>query len=184
MPSRLITILILLFWAASSSWFFYVEFWPRIRGGDAPPFVIDLADEARRNSPPVNWDIFRGGKLIGKLSTSINYRDTDDSFELTGRASNLDLAKIAEVEVSQMNNSYRVTREGKLLAVSADASLKIKGLQCRVVLDGVLAGQVFNTTIKLELEKFSKEFKLAPVTMSNRGSALNPLHPVDRIQGL
>jgi hypothetical protein len=184
MPSRFFTILILLFWAASSGWFFYVEFWPRIRGGDAPPFVIDLADEARRNSPPINWEIIRAGKVIGRLSTSINYHEEDDSFELNGRVTDLELSK-ASVEVTLMTNSYRVTREGKLLAVSADAQLKLLGgLQFRVLVDSVLTGQVFDTTLKIESQVFNKELKLAPVVLSNRGSALNPLHPVDRIRGL
>lgn len=185
MPSRLVTGLILLFWAGCSCWFFFVEFWPRIRGGDAPPFVIELADEARRNSPPINWEIIHGGKVIGRLATSIHYRDSDDSFELVGKVRDLDLSKASSIKVPEMTNTYRITRDGKLLSVKAEASIHLlQGFDLRVSLDSTLNGSIYNTNFKLESPVINREMKLPPVPMSNRGSALNPLHPVDRIHGL
>jgi hypothetical protein len=188
MPSRLLTALILLFWAGSSCWFFFVEFWPQIRGGDAPPFVIDLADEARKNSPPISWKVLRGGKSIGTLSTSIHYRESDDSFELVGKVSNVDLGLAGAVEVVQMVNTYRINRDGKLLSINAEAILRMssmpKDMQLKVLLDSLLEGSLYKTTLKLESKFLNRELKLPEVPMSNRGSALNPLHPVDRIRGL
>jgi hypothetical protein len=185
MPSRFFTVVILLFWASSSGWFFFSELWPRIRGGDAPLFVIDLADEARRNSPPIYWDIIRGGKSIGQLKTTIAYRDADDSFDLRGTIKSLNLGKTSSLQVSDLENNYRVTREGKLLAVSAKMNFQVlQGIECKVELSGELNGNVFNTKLKLESPLINKEMALAPVTMTARGSALNPLHPVDRIHGL
>jgi hypothetical protein len=185
MPSRVVTVLILLFWAASSGWFFYTEFWPWLRGGEAPPFVIDLADEARRNSPPINWDVIHNGKVIGRLATTINYREADDSFALNGRVTDLVLSN-GNFEVPLMTNTYRVTRDGKLLAIHAEADVKLGPIRGQVMVDGVLRGREFVTTLRAicDVLKLNKEITLPPVAMSERGSALNPLHPVDRIRGL
>ncbi len=185
MPSRFVTVLILLFWAISSGWFIYAELWPQFRGGDPPLFTIDLADEARRLSPPITWDIVRDGKTIGRVLTSIRYRDADDAFELTGTVHDLNLGLASTIQISQMANVYRVTREGKLLAVSTEAVIQIaKGVELKVFLDGEVVGKSFHTKLRLESPLGNREFNLEPVALSAEGSALNPLHPVDRINGL
>jgi hypothetical protein len=185
MPSRFITILILLFWASSTGWFFHAEFWPRFRGGEPPLFTIDLADEARRQSPAINWDILRDGKTIGRVSTSIRYRDDDDSFELTGTVHELELGKGNALQVSRMTNAYRVTREGKLLSISTEAALRVgMGVELKVYLDGAVVGNAFRSKLTLESPLGNRTIDLAPVAMTSQGSALNPLHPVDRIHGL
>ena len=124
MPSRFFTGFILLFWAITSGWFFYAEFWPRLRGGDPPPFTIDLADEARKLSPSIEWQIIRGGEKIGPVTTNNQYREETDTFELSGMVHDLDLGKASLVRVAQMTNRYRVTREGQLLAVGTEAILQ------------------------------------------------------------
>lgn len=185
MPSRFFTVLILLFWMASTGWFFYTEFWPRLRGGDPPLFTIDLADEARRISPAINWDIIRDGETVGRVSTSIRYRDDDDSFELSGNVHDLDLGKGSTIQVSHMSNVYRVTREGKLLSVNTEAALRIGlGIELKVFLDGEVVGNTFRSKLRLESPLGNRTLDLAAVPMVNHGSALNPLHPVDRIHGL
>lgn len=185
MPSRFLTVVILLFWAVSTGWFFYAEFWPRFRGGDPPPFTIDLADEARRMSPAITWDIIRDGKTVGRVSTTIRYLDDDDSFELTGNVHDLDLGKDSSVQVAHMSNTYRVTREGRLLSVNTEAALRVgMGIELKVYFDGEVVGSTFRSKLRLESPLGNRTLELATVPMVNQGSALNPLHPVDRIQGL
>jgi hypothetical protein len=184
MPSRFFTGFILLFWAVTSGWFFFAEFWPRLRGGDPPPFTIDLADEARKLSPSIEWEIIRGGEKIGRVATTIQYRDGDDSFELSGTVHDLNLGKASFVRVSQMINRYRVTREGQLLAVSTEAILRLAGAEIQMSLDGQRVGNSFHANLHLDSPFGKREIVLEPVPMSARGSALNPLHPVDRIRGL
>ena len=184
MPSRFFTGFILLFWAVSSGWFFYAEFWPRLRGGDPPPFTIDLADEARKLSPSIEWEIIRRGEKIGRITTNILYREDDDSFELSGTVHDLDLGKASAVRVAQMTNRYRVTREGQLLAIGTEATLRFAIVEIKVNLEGQRVGNSFHTTLRIESPILNREIVLEPVPMSGRGSALNPLHPVDRIRGL
>ncbi len=127
----------------------------------------------------------RDGKIIGRVLTSIRYRDADDSFELTGTVHDLNLGLADAIQVSQMANVYRVTREGKLLAVSTEAAIRIaQGIEFKVFLDGEVVGNVFHTKLRLESPLGNREFTLEPVVMSTEGSALNPMHPVDRINGL
>ena len=184
MPSRFFTGFILLFWAVSSGWFFYAEFWPQLRGGDPPPFTIDLADEARKLSPSIEWEIIRGGEKIGRVTTNIHYREDDDSFELSGTVHDLNLGKASLVRVVLMTNHYRVTREGQLLAVGAEANLRLFGGEVKATLEGQRVGNSFHVTLRLDSPLGKRELVLEPVPMSARGSALNPLHPVDRIRGL
>src|SRR5579859_2318705 len=52
MPSRPITALIVLFWLGTLGCFGYRDIWPKFWSGDAPPFVIELADEAISQGGP------------------------------------------------------------------------------------------------------------------------------------
>ena len=133
--------------------------------------------------PAINWDIITTETVAGWRP--IRYRDEDDSFELTGNVHDLDLGKGISVQVAHMSNVYRVTREGKLLAVNTEAVLRIAmGVELKVYLDGEVVGSTFRSKLRLESPLGNRTLDLAAVPMANQGSALNPLHPVDRIQGL
>src|SRR5262245_13023153 len=113
MPSRLITLAVVLFWLATTVLFLRHQLRPLLIRGEPPPFAIDLMDEAteRKNL----WDVLRNDKRVGKAETWIQYRKDDDQFELYSRFDLNDLPfGLAELRVK---NVYRVTRDGELLEV-------------------------------------------------------------------
>src|SRR5262249_27536241 len=79
MPSRPVTALTVLFWLGPLGWFGYREIWPKLLPGDAPPFVIELADEAtsqiampdKLRSADALWNLYRDNepKPIGIAQT-------------------------------------------------------------------------------------------------------------------
>src|SRR5262245_1832370 len=99
MPPRYLTCIILTFWLATTSYFFYRDLWPRIHPEDKPPFSINLADEAR--TPPLLaawvvhhkgerigrattlWEVFRNGQTAGEAFTLVRPCDEDgQAYEL------------------------------------------------------------------------------------------------------
>jgi hypothetical protein len=140
---------ILLFWMATTGWFFHRDLWPRLRPNQPPPFTIDLADEARRHSIPTRWKMSRGDKLIGSVKTDVQYRDADDSFALKSEVENLALGVgPLLLRASKITSVYRVTREGQLLAISIDVqglTILLAGIRAEadVHLEGVVDNQRF-----------------------------------------
>src|SRR5437016_344384 len=86
MPPRFVSLVIVAFWAMTSGGLFYREIWPNLRPDEAPPFTIDLVDEAQIQAARIRWSVLRadqeGEKKIGRARTWVDYRATDDTFEL------------------------------------------------------------------------------------------------------
>ena len=62
MPSRLFILVIVSFWLATTGWFVAREVAPRWRSGDAPPYAIELADEALKSPVPIKWRLVWNGR--------------------------------------------------------------------------------------------------------------------------
>ncbi len=190
MPARPYVLAIIAFWLASSGWLFHKEVWPRLRSGEPPPYTIDLADEARQhNIVPIRWAIHRNGVKIGIAKTTVRFHESDDTFELRGEIESINLGAASIVQIREMMGKYRITRDGNLreLEVNLTAAFTIPG-QVPFTAKGRLEGQVkdekFFPRCRIDSALFSKEFVLDPVPISSSGNVLNPLHPVNRINGL
>src|SRR4051812_44001479 len=118
MPSRFLSLVIILFWLLTASWFVAWEIWPLFSNDAPPPYVIDLADEAARQFATVRWELRRNGEWIAPMRTGTEYRDADDTFLLVAVLGKFDLASVGQfrLTVRSLQNSYRVNRAGKLLA--------------------------------------------------------------------
>jgi hypothetical protein len=194
MPPRPIVLAIVLFWTAMSSWLFYRDIWPSLRPGDPPPYVIDLADEARRQVLRLHWFIYRGDKKIGQAQTWVVYDETSDTFELHSDIPRIELAGIGplRVEASRLEGMYRVTRDGDLREVKAELFLNVLGLgllgredaQAKVQLAGTVKNGTFSPQGSISWNGQEEALPLEPVPISGRGTVLNPLHPIGRIGGL
>jgi hypothetical protein len=194
MPPRPIVLAIVLFWLSMSGWLFYRDLWPSLRPGDPPPYVIDLADEARRQAVRTRWFIYRGEKRIGLALTWVSYEQVTDTFELHSEIPKLDLGGIGplRIEARRLEGMYRVSREGDLREVSAELYLDIVGLGllggsdagAKIKIAGLLADGTFTPTGSLIWNGHQEPLPLEPVPVSGRGNVLDPLHPVGRIQGL
>jgi hypothetical protein len=177
--------MILLFWLLTVAWLFERDLWPQLRPGEPPPFVINLADEAQRNAPPLYWNVFRNGKKIGRAKTSIRYHEPDDSFEMQGQMVQLDLGLVV---IKNLSSMYRVTRGGQLREISADLALAFGSqklpVEIQAHVDGPVRDQRFHPRCRLDSPFGAKEIDMDPIEIRGNGSVLNPLHPVKRVLGL
>jgi hypothetical protein len=196
MPPRPVSLLVVAFWAATVGWLFYLDVWPQVRPGGPPPFTIDLADEA---TSVVNhrWTIVRRSpkgeeKMLGFAETWMTYLAEDDSFELHSKVKKLDLmsADFLAVEVADLNTTYHVTRDGRLLGARTGVDLAAKlrpgeltlyKLQAEIV--GVVRDGELFAACRFESDGQLFEEQLPPVP-APRGNVLNPLQPVNRLRGL
>jgi hypothetical protein len=187
MPSRLITIIIVLFWLATTGWLVYREVGPRFRQGEAPPFTIDLTDEVGAAS--VNWNVLQKGERIGGGFTQVRRKD-HRIFEFTADF-RVDRFKILllTLEKAKMIGSYTVTEEGRLLRASAQlkTDLSVLGALIPVELDfqGEIQGSQMHPKLKIlaygqQVTPFSPE----PFPVPESGRILNPMHLVHKISGL
>lgn len=192
MPPRFVTLLIIAGWLASSGWLFYRDLWPSLRPGEPPPFIIDLADEAQRQAFHTRWNVFRDNKEIGKLSTWVEYRETDDTFALKSKIDKLDglhFFSVFQVQVKKMESTYRITRDGDLRDIKVEFAADVVYPLGRHHFEGDVDGRVedrrFAPRFKLSSSAFPElDLKLEPVEVAARGSMLTPMHPVNRVLGL
>jgi len=190
MPSRWLSLVIVLFWIGTLGWFGYRELWPYWATQEAPPFVIDLADEATPNNE-VLWYVMRetgrgAPEEIGLARTFLTYSNSDDTFELTSELVDvrLQVMKMLTVRVPKMTNRYRVTRSGELRGVDAEGELNAMSLSAEASFSAKVQGDVMVRSARIKLPfSAATEPKLENVP-APRGSVLNPLHPVSRIKGL
>src|SRR4051794_15800340 len=88
MPTRYLSLFILIFWLGTTSWLLYREVGPRLWPGAPPPYRIDLTDEAQSNIQ-TQWSILqddkeKGYSYKGYCRTSVAYHPDQDTFELRG----------------------------------------------------------------------------------------------------
>lgn len=186
MPSRFFVLVIVSFWLATTAWFVSREVAPRWRSGDAPPYVIELADEALKNVSPNRWQLLWNDKDMGEVRTALHYREADDLFELTADSDRLDLANIGPLKISarKLHNSLSVNHDGELRGVHTEVEMETPiGLFSVDVTAVVKAGRI-ERSCKLSSPLLGPiEPVLEPVAY-RRGSVLNPLHPINRVGGL
>jgi hypothetical protein len=187
MPPRWLSLVIVTFWLGTTGWLVWHDLWPRYRPGNPPPFTIDLTEEAQKEYK-IPWTVTQvaaGGKEVPcfNATTSVRYHERDDSFEL--HAAFKPVFKgggvVRGLELKRMASSYRITREGDLLGLDVELDLGI--------LDGHISGEVqggtFTPRYRFNLPTGgTSEGKLPEVKLTARGSMLQPLHPVHRIDGL
>ena len=203
MPSRPITALIVLFWIGTMGWFGYREVWPSLFPSDAPPFVIELADEVTSEfagqvrGADVLWGIYRGDTRIGRAETRLRFiraknPDEIDVYEMETRLVEVKLditviRNILEVKffIQELKNVYRVTRSGELRAIHTDAKMKISDLEGTARFSGEVRDGMLHRTGTVDLGPFggNVDVKLDPIEAPTR-SILNPMHPVPKITGL
>jgi hypothetical protein len=194
MPPRFFVLVIILFWLAATGWLFYRDLWPHLRSGQPPPYTIDLADEALQRTPKISWGIFRKDEKIGVVQTWLTYRESDDTFELYSQAAKLDWGHIGlfSVGIRDLFGMYRVTRDGQLRELLAEATIIGQGIgplqaleiKVRAHVEGEVQNERFLPQGSVDFNGTTIALPLEPVEVSSRGGVLNPLHPISRVRGL
>lgn len=183
MPPRHLILIILAFWLATTGWLFYRDLWPRLLPDAPPPFTIELADEVSEQK--IRWKLFENGEDRSSYAFSwVHYRPEDDTFDVSSEFKLFARGQVkGEGDPDQVvESTYRVTRDGQLRQVQAQVSVKSLGVQARITAQ--VDGPRLRPHLQLVGPSIQVDQDLTPVAVSRRGSVLNPLQPLNRIQGL
>jgi hypothetical protein len=133
-------------------------------------------------------------KKLGVAETWIAYHEPDDTFELHSRVKRLEWGQLGlfYIELLNMSSEYRVTRDGRLRDLAADATISGKGIgpfqglrgRAQAHVKGKVANRQFTAQVAVNLNGATVDLPLEPVEVSSQGSVLNPLHPINRVLGL
>jgi hypothetical protein len=196
MPSRFLALGIVTFWLATTAWFVARDLFPHWRSGQAPPYSIDLTDEAVRQVVPARWRIERNGQLLGTLRTLLRANEADNTYELLAACPELELLDVTVPLVGRLHVVARnyedrlgVTREGELRAMETKIDLVVRaGAGPVAVAKAELAAEVRGQRVERRFRISAPGLgEFAPALEPGeaiRGSVLNPLHPIHRLAGL
>lgn len=179
MPSRYITILIILFWIGSTFWMAYREILPRLATDEPPPIYISMADEVARQL--VLWSVIRDGKEVGTATTEVS-RVEGNWYRLRSEFRFNDFQFLL-LTLKKLSSSSVVNSRGEQKEMDADIIFSGFGItDTKVDIKGKMVGH------ELIPEMFinGQEMKglLEPVDMTNQPAVINTLHPQNRIIGL
>lgn len=189
MPSRTVTLAILIFWLTTTGWLVYRELAPRFAAGEPPPFTIDLTDEVGNST--VNWVVFQKEEKVGDGSTRI-VRHPDRTFEFLANFRLNDFKLLNFQPKLTIVGSYRITEEGALTHAAANlkadlANSPVAAFVRNIELDftGEVRERQLHPQIKLLLDGNNvNPFPPEPIPVADSGRILNPMHLVHRITGL
>jgi hypothetical protein len=185
MPPRHLILVICAFWVATTGWLFYRDLWPRLLPDEPPPFTIDLADEVSEQK--IYWKLFQNGVDKGGYAFSwVRYRPDEDIFDVASEFKLFSRGKhLGQTDPDQIvESTYGVTREGELRQVRAEVTIKLPTSTVQAEITGRVADQLFHPHLHLASSSIEVDRDLKPVAVSRRGNVLNPLQPLNRIQGL
>jgi hypothetical protein len=187
MPSRPAVAAIFLFWLATTAYAAYRDLWPRLFPSGPPPVAMDLQDEATQFAE-VRWAVTRGGKTIGRLTTSVKHIDADDTVLFTQTYTNVEVeVGPARFQASRLRTATRVTRAGRLREQTMDGDLKATARNLVITAAATVTGRVENgqflghCDIHSSLGDLSRPLDPVPVP---DGQVLNPLAVPNRLTGL
>lgn len=188
MPPRVVAGLIVAFWLGTTGYLVYREWWPWFNADTAPPFTVDLADEAAPQY--ALWSIWRDDQQIGTAATSMTLQK-NDTFELYSSVDNLKIEvnlPLPPVKVpftiAKLTTVQTVTREGRLRSVGSNMLMSVDMFGRRLELRAEVAGVVRdgNLHARSSLDFGGKsQYTLDPIPLES-GSMLNPLQPVARVK--
>ncbi len=181
MPPRWVTAIIVVFWLGATFWLVYRETTSGTRAGEAPPFVIDLTDEVSANT--IAWTVVQNGERVGTGLSSVGRRpDRIFEFKSEFRFHDLNILKI--VKFHKLASMYRVTADGHFRSLtaevflenSADPTLVISGRLEHGFVVPKVAARVGQHLIAVPFQQ--------KIKVDEHGSILNPMHLVNKINGL
>lgn len=206
MPSRWLSLAIVIFWLAATGWLFWRDLRPAWMPGEPPPFYIDLVEEVQKQKSDIKtpWLVERqvkGDEMphpVFRAGTGVDYHSEDETFTLnaeyraiTGRPDARPYyvgGRLHLLRVESMTSAYRVNRAGQLQSMEAKIEGVARGGSARleVRLWGEVRDEQFfvHCSGSTELTDQSLTIDLPPARVAHNGSVLMPLHPVNRIHGL
>jgi hypothetical protein len=191
-------IAIIALWLLANGWLFWREVWPQLQPDTPPPFTLDFLDEIEIDRPSdVTWKVWHNDSPTDEYiaTTKVTHHRQDDTFEL-GALIKINFARVSRdgprggaFRLKQLKSSIRVTREGDLRQMHADAEMESRDptrgwAPVRLWADGEVQQGQLQLHVQLNLEKLGLVDADASVPVPPRSSVLTPLHPIHRILGL
>src|SRR5262245_23106155 len=182
MPPRFVIALIVIFWLGVTGWAAWRTMEPYLRTNDPPPFVIDLADESGQRTH--FWSIRQNNKIIGVAESKVS---GENGLFVIGCSYRINLGNGPLAHKAEVVNRYHVRPDKKLQRLSAEVKLGplessepiIKGL-----IEGPIQDGFYKPTGEIELAGRLQKVSFDPLDLSGHSTVVNPLHPVNRIDGL
>src|SRR5262245_56060693 len=138
MPSRAVTLGIIVSWLAAVGWMGYREWW---RGPDQPP-LLDRTDEVGRQM--AGWRIHLGGEDVGSVRLTIQRDQGTRLFTLAAEyRPKKDKIRFPGLAVEGLDTVYRATPRGELRGVEFKV---VFGNKVQTLLSGRLDGSRFTGT--------------------------------------
>ncbi|MCI0457763.1 MAG: hypothetical protein L0Z62_12400 [Gemmataceae bacterium] len=172
MPSRPITLVIVLLWLTALGWMVYRELWQK--AGQPPSFTLDLADEV--GAQLVSWEIEQNHHPAGSVTTTVK-RTPERIFHLNCvyKPHGLTFRGLA---VRELASTYRATSRGVLRGLNGRVTFAVLwGLDHRAEIEGFVEGGFFR--VRTGSGQDSEALAVAA-----NGKVFNPLHPLHRLKGL
>jgi hypothetical protein len=170
MPSRAVTLGIIVFWLAAIGWLGYREWW---HAPEQPP-LLDRTDEV--GTQTAVWRVHLNGEDVGSARLKIQREQKDRLFTLAAEYSAKGQFRFPGLAVERLTTSYRVTPRGELCGVEWAVSFGEKG---DTWLRGRLGGGRFTGTLR----RVGQESREA-VEVEATGGLVNLLQPLHRLLGL
>jgi hypothetical protein len=200
MPSRGLSVLIVLFWLAFNGWLLCHDIVPRLLPGQPPPYSIELVEEARTSRAYILWSVEKDGERIAQARTGVEH-PSRNVFELvstlTPPIKGVGFRAVDGLLIHKMQSTYRVDETGDLLGL--EVLVDAKGDPTHPLLrwmpafhaaiegevdDGTMAPRLTVQFPEAALSKKEYSFDFQKVKLPRGGSVLLPLHPVNRLRGL
>jgi hypothetical protein len=182
MPPRWLSLAIVVFWLGTTGWLFWHDLWPRYRPGNPPPFTIDLTEEVQNKERIIGWTVYQNGQKMFAATTWVHYDERDDSFSLYAKYVPVTRGRglVRGLALKHFTSCDRVSREGDLLATEVHLELDTFDLDITgEVRDGVLRPRLRSMVLDVP-----EALQPSPVKLPTHGSMFQPLHPLNRIEGL
>jgi hypothetical protein len=213
MPSRGLSLAIIAFWLGMSAWMFWAELWPQWQPGQPPPFQIDMVEEVQQVNPPhTYWNVLLNRPLnpprdeqvrpVLHAETWIEFHPGADEFSLHAKMHSRpgDPPQPGLFQLQHVKSECRIKRPGQLRATTFEAngtfSTKLLPAPAKgqflfsVALRGEVREDRFFSHLHAELTDTQSDVQkvydrdLEPIIVSRNGVVLQPLHPLNRIEGL
>ncbi len=200
MPSRWVSLVIVAFWLSVMGPLLFRQAHERFEENSEPPgYTIDLVDEAQRGPREIRWDVRRRSlgsrgeeqgedRYLARTSVLSHPPPEEDVFDLRVHLDSIpnrrgEKPSANPLRVTMIDSTHTVTRSGQLQKTRFQANVQILVGELSCLFEGeVRDGRFYSTLSATGVEQLNRE--LQPVPVSRHGSILNPLHPLNRIQGL
>ncbi|MEZ6140495.1 MAG: hypothetical protein R3B84_07985 [Zavarzinella sp.] len=185
MPTKPISIVIILAWLTTMGWLVKREYYYYWNASPIPPVVADLADEVapERHS----WTIYRNGDKAGMCTTVVSPLG-DGLYQLESTIRDLKLpVALVTVQIPYLRTQKNVNRLGELQTADVEGRFVMMALglqlEMKIHLYGTVVGDEFRSEADFDTAFGKSHIQLAPTEMRTK-TAFSPLQPMHKYPGI